>query len=293
MALVDNTTYTGKDAQGFYAKALLEAKGLKEVLTPVVNVKSSIKLATWDLGTVVQSDDCTFSAQGEGTIAQKTFTGDDKKINMEYCIKTFEANYLSEQLRAGSNNTDFPEVDQWLVEQAMLKVGEELDIEAFGVGAKSIVTKALADANTIKPSLSGVFSSANALAHMSVMYLSAPASILDKEDLVFVVGSDVARFLRIAAIDTTQPEITINQGLDMVYMGVPIMVVPAMAANSVIIAQKKNLLMFTDLATDLEDIKVIPMYETTGEPKVRLVGRFKFLADYIISEEIEVATASA
>lgn len=292
MAIVDNTTYTGVDAEGFYAKALLGSEALNSVLTTIPNVKSKIKLATWDLGTIVQDDDCDFTPSGEGTLAQKSFTVDAKKVNLEYCIQTFEANYLSEKLRAGSNNIDFPEADMFLMEQGAKKVGAELIVEAFGAGAKSIPTKALADANAVKPGLTGVFTKTNALDHMSTMYEAIPETILDKEDLIFVVGSDVARALKLNAIDTTQPQITINQGLDMVYMGIPIIVVPGMKANSVLVGRKSNFLMLTDLASDLEDVDIVNLYKSTGVPKIRLTGRFKFLADYLIPEEIVVATAA-
>ena len=110
MALVDNTVFTGRDAEGFYSAALLSGPS-KSVLTLIPNVKSKIKLASFDLGNILQDADCTFTSSGEGTLAQKSFEVCAIKINLEYCKRTFETNYLSEQLRAGSNN---PEVMQYL-----------------------------------------------------------------------------------------------------------------------------------------------------------------------------------
>ena len=79
-AITDNTTFTGKDALDFYSSALLGFK-TSEALKLIPNVKSKIKLPSFNLGNILQSDDCSFSGSGEGTLAQKAF-GIFKQINL-------------------------------------------------------------------------------------------------------------------------------------------------------------------------------------------------------------------
>ena len=97
MALVDSTVYTAENENvgEFWQKALLGSEVLNEVFTIMPGVKNSIKLNQWDLDDdIIQDADCSFSNLGEGTLSEKTFSVVDKKVNLQYCISTFEQNYL-------------------------------------------------------------------------------------------------------------------------------------------------------------------------------------------------------
>ena len=85
------------------------------------------------------------------------------------------------------------------------------------------------------------------------------------------------------------PELTINEGLELRYLGIPMIVCDGMGANTLFAARKSNLLYLTDLESDYSDLQVINMYETTGEPNVRFVTRFKMSFDFMIPEEICLA----
>jgi len=84
LSFTDNTVFYGKDAEGFYAKALLTGKS-KEEFKLIPNVKSKIKLGQLNIGNILQDADCSFSSTGEGTLDQKSFEVCPIKINLEYC----------------------------------------------------------------------------------------------------------------------------------------------------------------------------------------------------------------
>jgi hypothetical protein len=132
MALTDNTTFYGKDAEGFFKKVLTTGVAKNE-LSLIPNVKSKIKLAYSDLGNILQSDDCSFSATGEGSLSQKTMEVCDLKVNLEYCATTFEANYLSMQLRAGSNSEEVMPASyaEFVVDYVAEKVSSDLEKVMF------------------------------------------------------------------------------------------------------------------------------------------------------------------
>jgi hypothetical protein len=90
LAFTDNTTFYGKDLEGFYANALLTGNSKSEFKL-IPNVKSKVKIGQLNLGNILQDADCSFSSTGEGTLAQKTLEVCPVKINLEYCQRTFEA----------------------------------------------------------------------------------------------------------------------------------------------------------------------------------------------------------
>ena len=291
MAFVDNTTYTAEHEMvgEFWQKALLGSEVLNEVFTIMPGVKNSIKLAQWDLGDgIIQDADCSFSNDGEGALSEKTFSVADKKVNLEYCIKTFEQNYLHKILQDGSNNTESQDINSFLIESSALKVADGVVKYAFSADSTGLVGKFLADAGVVDVTINAL-SATNALDEIAKVYLAIPAEIINKEDLFIGISEDAARYFKLAAFDTTVPELTINEGLQLRYLGIPMIICDGMGANTLFAARKSNLLYLTDLESDSEDLQVINMRETTGEPKVRFVTDFKMSFDFMIPEEIVLA----
>ena len=291
MALIDNTVYCAPNEMvgEFWQKALLGSEVLNEVFTIMPGVKNSIKLNQWDLGDgIIQDADCSFSNDGEGVLSEKTFTVDDKKVNLEYCIKTFEQNYLAELLRDGSNYTSFEEINRFLIDSSAMKVADGMVKYAFGSDSDGLIGKFLADAGVIDVTINAL-DATNALDEIAKLYLAIPAEIINKDDLFIGVSEDVARYFKLAAFDTTVPELTINEGLQLRYLGIPMIICDGMEANTMFAARKSNLLYLTDLQSDYADLQVINLYETLGEPKVRFATHFKMSFDFMIPEEIVLA----
>ena len=291
MAIVDNTVYTAENEMvgEFWQKALLGSEVLNTVFTIMPGVKNSIKLNQWDLDSnIIQDSDCSFSNQGEGTLSEKTFSVVDKKVNLQYCIETFEQNYLHSLIANGSNNTEVPTVNQFLISSSALKVADGMVKYAFAATADGLIGKFLADAGVVDVTINAL-DATNALDEIAKLYLAIPAEIIAKEDLFIGIDEASSRYFKLAAFDTTVPELTINEGLQLRYLGIPMIVCDGMGANTLFAARKSNLLYLTDLESDSADLQVINMYETTGEPNVRFVTRFKMSFDFMIPEEICLA----
>ena len=252
-------------------------------------VKNSIKLNQWDLdSSIIQDADCAFSNLGEGTLSEKTFSVADKKVNLQYCIKTFEQNYLHSLIANGSNNTEVPTVNQFLISSSAMKVADGMVKYAFAATADGLIGKFLADGDVVDITINAL-DATNALDEIAKLYLAIPAEIIAKEDLFIGIDEASSRYFKLAAFDTTVPELTINEGLQLRYLGIPLVVCDGMAANTLFAARKSNLLYLTDLESDSADLQVINMYETTGEPNVRFVTGFKMSFDFMIPEEIVLA----
>lgn len=296
LAFTDNTTFYGVDAEGFYAAALLKGVS-KESFRLVPNVKSKIKLAKLNLGNIIQDDSCSFNGTGEGTLSQKTFTAADAKLNLSYCSTTFESDYLSQLMRPGSNTGQVmpASVEEFLLTEVSKKVSNDLEYIVWqGSGATNssnftsvlgLQAKLLADSDVIDVS-AVTLTSANIIAQISRVYDAIPTAIRDAEDLVIYMGTKAAAFYRQALAAASSEMYYMQNHTELQFLGVKIIVAGGMSDNRMVAAQRSNILLLTDLVSDFEEVKVLPQYNVTGEPVVRMVGRFKFDVDFLYGAEI-------
>lgn len=295
MAFVDNTTFTGRDAEGFYSAALLSGPS-KGLLTLIPNVKSKIKLAGFDLGNILQDADCSFSSTGEGTLEQKSFEVCPIKINLEYCARTFETNYLSQQLRAGSMNGEvMPQsMEQYLLELTANKVSSDLETivwQGNTTGATypinvcdGLLYKFSGDSDVVKPT-GFALTLANIISGVTTVYNAIPTTVFPKEDLKIFMGVAAAKLYR-QAIAAASNEAYYVGAKTLDFLGIEIVEAPGMPANVIVAGALSNMFLLTDLESDFSDVMVLSMMSTLGQPTLRLVGDFKFGVDYFYGEEI-------
>lgn len=302
-AITDNTTFYGNDAKTFYSNALFGFPTF-EGLTLVPNVKSKIKLAKFNLGNILQSDDCTFSSSGEGTLAQKTFEVCDLKINLEYCTITFEQNYLSQWMTPGSNTGEvMPDFfERYIVGEVMKKSANALEYVSWqGNSATSsypyglcdgLEKKLLADSDVIDVTMTGTASqtAGTVVAEITKVYNAIPLAVRLEGDVIIFASTAVVSAYRLA-----QAEAGAGSGFNYAndqklnFLGIPIIEAPGMTAGKMVAGSKKNFVLLTDLVSDFKDenaILIIPQLDKSGAPTVRIVARMKFGVGYLYGTEI-------
>lgn len=292
LAFTDNTTFTGKDLEGFYAQALLKG-ATKESFRLLPNVKSTAKVAKLNLGNIVQDDSCSFAATGEGTLSQKTVTAYDAKVNLQYCQKTWEQNYLSQVMRPGSAELIPATVEEWLLTEVSKKVSNDLEIIAWqGSGASvssnfvseiGLEAKMLADGGIIDVSAT-TLSSTNIIAQMNRVYDAIPATVKESPELVIYINAKTAGFYKQALAAAYTGFYSEDQKLT--FLGVPIIVAGGISDNRMVAAEKSNFVFITDLMADFDDLLVLPLRSVTGAPVVNFVASFKFGVDFVYANEI-------
>jgi hypothetical protein len=295
LAFTDNTTFYGKDLEGFYANALLKGAS-KESFKLIPDVKSTAKIAKLNLGSVLQDADCSFNATGEGTLSQKTVTAQDVKINLEYCQRTFERDYLSQVLRAGSNSdaSIMPaSVEEFLLEEVAKKVSNDLEyitwqgsgatVAANFVSEIGLQAKLLGDGEVIDVSAT-TLSSTNIVAQINRVYDVIPAAVKESPELVIYMNAKTAGMYKQAQAASYTGFYSEDQKLT--FLGVPIIVAGGLGDNKMVAAEKTNLLLLTDLMSDFSEVLVLPQKSVTGAPVIRMIGDFKFGVDYIYGGEI-------
>lgn len=298
LSFTDNTTFYGKDAEGFYAQALLTGDS-KAAFKLIPNVKSKIKLGELNIGNILQAADCSFSGSGEGTLAQKSFEVEPVKINLEYCQRSFEVDYLSQLLRPGSNSDQVmpASVEAFLLEQVALKVSADTEqiVWKGDTGTSSyplsvadgLEKQFLADGAVIDvTATASAITSANVVAELTRVYNAIPEELIGAEDLRIFVSSAIYRAYR-QALAATSAEVNFMQNYnELHFLDVKILKAKGMSSKKMVAAKTSNLLLLTDLMSDFEDIQILPQKSVTGVPVVRMIGEFKFGVGYIYGSEI-------
>jgi hypothetical protein len=297
LSFTDNTVFTGKDAEGFYAKALLTGKS-KEEFNLIPNVKSKIKLGQLNIGNILQDADCSFSSTGEGTLDQKAFEVCPVKINLEYCSRSFEVNYLSQLLRPGSNSAEVmpASVESFLLDQVALKVSADTEQLVWKGNTATasyplslcdgLEKQFLADAAVIDVSATASITVSNVIAELTKVYNAIPEQIILEDDLRLFISPAVHRAYRQALAAASSEAYFMQNYSELHFLDIRISVAPGISTNKMVAARKSNLLLLTDLMSDFEDIQVLPQKNITGVPVVRMVGEFKFGVGYIYGSEV-------
>lgn len=294
----DNTTYAGKDTLGFYSTALLTGDSKSKVRL-VPNVKSKVKLASLDLSGILQASDCSWSDSGTAALSQKTLEVCPIKINLEFCEHDFETNYLSEQLRAGSNIGQIPASFQdYILAQVAVNVSADLE-KLFWQGdtgaspadlCDGLLVQLEADSTVLTVGVvSGGLTADNIIEEIGKVYDAIPCTISESGKVVIFVGCDAIKLYRIALASANSLFTSFNAGnLDLNYLGIPLVPANGLPADTMVACDPNNLWYGTDLMSDPEDIMLISMKSTTGVPTVRFVAEFKFGTNFGVGPEIVV-----
>lgn len=297
MALTDNTTFYGKDAEGFFKKVLTTGLAKNE-LTLVPNVKSKIKLAYSDLGNILQAEDCAFSSTGEGSLNQKTMEVCDLKVNLEYCATTFEANYLSAQLRAGSNNEEVVPTSyaDFVVNYVAEKVSADLEKVMFqgNTGTASypyslcdgLIKQLQADGDVVDvaATASSIVAS-NVVNEINRLLENVSADVRSQANFKIFVSQEIAFAYKQAQASTTGGLFLVGDK-ELNYLGFRLIPTSALNAKQMVAFNSDKVFFLTDLVSDWDDIIIIPQRNISGARTERFATSLKFGVNYLYGNEI-------
>lgn len=295
-AITDNTTYAGKDAVEFFSQALL-AGGTKDTFRVIPGVKSKIKLPQYDAGSLIKDAGCSWSPAGEGTLAQKSFEVCDKEFQLELCVTTFEANFLGEYLRPGSNTGEVaPELfTNYMLEQVKKKIQNDLELAIWQGNATGstypqnicdgLIRKMTADTQVIDCSGTTAVTLSNVIASITNVYGNIPQTILTNPDLVIYVSTSIYKLYQ-QAVAAASAEAYYVGAKEPNFLGIPLIWSAGLPANTMVAGVKSNFLLLTDLLDDYESVQVVPQWNVAAVDTLRIAGRFKFGVDYLVGSEI-------
>lgn len=296
-ALVDTTTYTGKDALDFYSKALLQGQ-TKSTFKTVPNVKSKIKLPRYDAGDIIRPAGCDWNPGGEGTLSQKEFDVCSFDIQLQLCTSSIETSFLSEQLRAGHNTGEVaPSIfTDYMLNQVQKKIQNDLEDLVINGDASTggtyptnicdgLLKKFDEDENVIHVTGDTAITQTNVIAEIKKVYDQIPATVLNSPDLKIYVSDHIMRnYFTATAAQSNEAYFQGEKQPN--FLGIPLHWTPKAPPHRMFAADSQNIILLTDLLNDEEELRVIPMLDTFGIRQLRVSGGFKFGVDYLVSEEV-------
>lgn len=294
MGLIDNTTYTGKDTDGFFSVALLTGD-TKSKVRLIPNAKSTVKMGSLNLGNILQADSCSLEGVGNYTLAQKSLEVCDIAIKVPICAKDYEANYLSESLRAGSNvDQNFPEGFVGylleLVAQQISTQTEALFWQGDTAGSPvslcdGLIKKFLADSTVIDVGAGTVLSASNIIAQIGIVYDAIPDTISDNGKVAIFISRKAAKFYRQALVTANPALIAYNNGdFTLRYIDVELIVSAGMPTNDMVAAEPMNLWYGTDLVSDEKEIEIVT--DPLNPKQSYIITSFKWGVNYGVGAEI-------
>ena len=289
---VDSTADLTPNAKEWFSKALLE-NGSRFNFRTIPNVKDSTKVGSLEFGTVLQAFDCDFDNTG-AVLSAKTMSVCQLKVNTEICQTELEGSFISEWMRQGSNIAEFTPAAflTHVTDRLGAKVSDELEIATWQ-GISTICTglqesfSGSYSSNTVLVQLSGVsITSANVVAEITKVYNAIPTKLKNrKKDSVLYVSSNVADAYRLAVASQSN-ETYLLQDVALSFLGVKIFTAEGMSDNTMALSLRDNFVFLTDLLGDPENFTIIPMLNTTGEYKIRIVTALKAGFNYTNGKEI-------
>jgi len=293
---ITNTSTTNPvNSAEIYRAALIEG-GSKELFTPIFDVKDSARIRKAGLGNVLQTDSCTFNDQGAGTLSETLFTPCAIKVNIEICQATLETSYVSSEIASGSNNGDFlpSEFRNYLTSELSNKMSADFEVitwqgdtgnPIYPMGlCDGLIKQFTADADVINVP-AAVTTSANVIAEMNLVFDAIPETVSFSPSLRIFVSSNVFRAYK-QAVAAASAEAFYTKDAQPTFLGIELVLAQGLPPDRMVAAELNNLFLVSDLLSDFQDIRILPMLNTTGDDTVRVVGRLKFGVTYAYGSEV-------
>lgn len=242
---------------------------------------------------------CDFTSGDSVTLKEQVLTLDEFKVNEQLCRAKFVPSWVS---AGGTRHGDISsaEFKNFLMATTAAKVAEAIENHiwkgsSIGVGLLSQDGTAQTAAHFAASRLGSAttqdittMTAINVIDQMGLVYEKAATSvpaILTKPDTFMYVSNKTAALYRQAlakaggydASGTGQGynnQVT-NQALTgLNFLGVPIAECSGMLDDHIVVAQRENLYVGTNLQTDLTEVKYVPVHDYDGSDNVRIVMRF-------------------
>jgi hypothetical protein len=302
------TTYAGEAASGYIAAALLSARTLdNKYVTIMPNVKFKSVIQKLDVSGIVQDASCDFVTSGSVAISERVLTPKELQVNLELCKQEFVDSWEALQLGFSAFDEIPKNFNDFLISYVGGKVAEATETAIWQgtstngsfLGFESALSASIAAggagavlaAKSGSVIISGSVTSGNVLSVMNSVLDTVPATVYGKEDLLFYVGTNVAKAYQQAlaggAIGANGWNNTMNVGeKPFNFNGVEIVLCPGMSASKIVAAQKSNLFFGTGLLSDYNEVRVLDMANIDGSQNYRIIMRYTAGTQFGIGQDI-------
>lgn len=280
------STYAGDALKKYILASILGGETLStNGISVQTNIKYKRKIKKLAVGNVVQCGSCDFSATSGVTITEAVLEPQDMKVNEEICFEDVYQLWDSADMSAGMHSENLPQelvdgITDGYAKEAALQIEKAVwqnDVDATGTTYCANFDgweKAL-KADAVTGATSAV-TSTNIVTLLNKAYALIPAAVLAKpknELVIFLSHKALAMYEMNLA--TQGIRTSIEAGVPTLY-GIELKAVSGMGSdNNIVIGERSNFYVGTDLESDFNEIKTIDMRQTTGDEKIRFIMKFK------------------
>lgn len=316
--LINNTlSFTPKVMPDWYYKVLLKPNFIaKDYIRVEANVtkQAVLRKLVMSSNTVSQVDnrDCAWSPKQRFTNDTETFTVKNWKINEEQCLEELDSIYSENVLaefrnyQAGATKTEMPnDLEAAIRLHLENSLGADIDRIIIGGNGNAVdgiqdglIDKALASSSVIKVQNPVTINASNVLSEIQRVYDSIPNIVLnealyepEKAPVRIFVDINTYRYA-LQALSTTPtnyqvtlPSWTYDGGV-IRYMGVEVALVNYMPANTMFAASRDNMIFFTDLLSDTQEIRIKQGNDLKDESMVYIKGAYRAEAGFVFEDEV-------
>jgi hypothetical protein len=302
------STYAGEFAGQYIAAALLSARTLDNKLIEIhPNVKYKEVIQKLDVSGIVQDASCDFVTSGSVALSERILEPKELQVNLQLCKQEFVDSWEALQLGYSAFDTIPANFNDYLISYVGGKVAEATEQNIWQgtntngsfTGFETLFSASIAAggatavlaAKSGSIVISGSVTSANVLSVMNSVLDTVPAAVYGKQDLLFYVGTGVAKAYQQAlsgqpaGVNGWNNQMNVGEK-PFNFNGVEIVLCPGMSASKIVAAQKSNLFFGTGLLSDYNEVKVLDMANIDGSQNYRIIMRFTSGVQFGIGQDI-------
>lgn len=298
MLKIDELSYVPSENPEWFSRAMFGSKLITSGLVRVLmGIKGDELLNQIDIeNEVLQLDgkDCAWTPNQILKLSEKKASVETYKINLEQCIDVLENKRTNLLLSPGAQNEELPdEFEDAALYLIAMAVSNEIEVMFFG-GDKSVnpnhidgLRKILLNSPIAAKRKGAVLTVDNVLDEFMAAYLMVPEEVLRAEEagtLRCFTTWGAARLLRLALAKVPNDNFNIAQNfyinrddpknVEVRIFDTVLTPVKGLGPSDIIFADSNNLLLLTDLTSDLENIEIGP-FAKPHENKVWIKGRLR------------------
>ena len=298
MATISVTsTYAGDALKKYILACLLGGETLStNGISVQTNVKYKRKIKKLASSDIVQAGSCDFTPTSGLTITEASLEPCEYKINETICFEDIYQTWDSADMAAGINNENLPQslldaITEAYVKQFAHEVEEMIWQNNYPSGSSDCFTgflRQLLDGGAVTGATSAVTSS-NIVTLLNKAYALVPSCILSKpksELVIFLSHKALAMYEMNLA--TQGVRTSIEAGVPTLY-GIELKAISGLPDDDIIIiGERANFFVGTDLMADFNEIKLIDMRQTTGDEALRFILKAKLDVAVAYSAQVVV-----
>ncbi len=285
----------------YYSKAYV-VPAFEDNVRMLPNVKYKTKLASNTFDRVLYPSTCNFTNIADSSLDAIDIDICSMSVLTEMCQFDMEQAFFSNMITSGSNHCDFIEAkfkEQYFMSLAA-KVNEEIALLAWQGDTDLVIAdtflancdgwekKLAADTDVLTPTTAAVaVTKSNVVDKISDVYNTLPAKVRAKNEEVRLYASSnvVSAYLEAVAENNTILYTTMNP--ELTYLGrIKIVEMNGMSDNTMVFTRKSNMIYAFDAVSDKDEVRLIDMKESVGEPTYRTRTDLKAFFTYVNPEEI-------